>query len=567
MSKKLEILRHSAAHLLAHALKELYPDIKLTIGPATKEGFFYDVLPVENLKESDLEAISARMLMIAEENFPIEHKEVSKEEARKLYKNNPFKLELIDKIPGDTVGLSVQGDFYDLCRGGHVKSTGELKNFKLLGISGSYWRADKSNQPLQRIHGTAFFTKKELEEFEKQREEKLKFDHRRIGKELELFTFHEEGPGFPFFNPKGQAVINVLKDYLRKMQFKYDYKEVATPTMLSAELWKRSGHYEFYKENMYFSEIDEKSCAIKPMNCPGMFLIYNTRPRSYRELPLKLFEFGHVHRHELSGVLHGLLRVRAFTIDDAHIFCMPSQLEEQIKELIDLSFKVYKKFGFENIKVAVSTKPENSIGGEEKWEAATKALTDALEKSGINYTLQPGEGAFYGPKIEFVITDSMAREWQTGTIQVDFFQPENFNMSYVSSEGKLEKPVIIHRAIYGSLERFFAILLEHYKGKLPYWLAPVQIKLLPITSNQDQYLKDIEQKLKDAYIKVELDQSSDPLSAKIKAAQLERVPWMVIAGKREAENNTITLRYLDGAQESNIPVDEFVKRAVKDSCY
>lgn len=565
--EKLAILRHSAAHLLAQAVKELFPNTKLTLGPATKTGFFYDMLPEVNFKESDLPKIEERMRELAHKDYKFEHKEISKEQAKELYKDNVFKLELIDSIPGDVVGLAVQGDFYDLCRGGHVDSTGQLKNFKLLGISGSYWRADKSNQALQRIHGTAFFTEEELKEFEQQQEELLKFDHRKIGKELDLFSFQPEGPGFPFFHPKGQVVINKLKDYLRHLQSKLDYQEVATPTMLNDELWRQSGHYAHYKDNMYFSEIDDKSFAIKPMNCPGMFLIYNNRPRSYRELPFRMFEFGHVHRHELSGVLHGLLRVRAFTIDDGHIFCTQDQLEDEIKTLIGLTFKVLKKFGFENIKVAVSTKPENSIGGDDKWELATNALEEALSKSGIKYIIQEGEGAFYGPKIEFVITDSMGREWQCSTIQVDFFQPENFDMTYVSPEGKLERPVIIHRAIYGSLERFFAVLLEHNKGRLPYWLAPLQVKILTITDDQKEYAEKIHQELLKNNIRVGLDESSDPLSGKIKTAQLDQVPWMIVIGKKEVANNTVTLRHLDGRQENNISINDFVERAIKENSY
>ena len=478
--KNLNVLRHSAAHLVAQAILELYPGTQLTIGPATEDGFFYDVLPEKNLKEEDLIAIEERMRELSKKNYPISHTNISKDEAREIFKGNPFKLELIEEIPGDTVGLSVQGDFKDLCRGGHVASTGGIKHFKLLGISGSYWRADRSNQPLQRIHGTAFFSAEDLAAFEKRQEELLQYDHRRLGKQLDYFSFHEEAPGFPFFHPKGQQVLMNLMGYMRKLHKEYDYKEIATPTVLNAELWKRSGHYDHYRDNMYFSEIDDVQYAIKPMNCPGAFLVYGHRPRSYRELPLKLAEFGHVHRYELSGVLHGLLRVRAFTIDDTHIFCTLDQLEPEILKILEIAFRVLKKCDFTEINLALSTRPEDSMGSDEEWNKATQALENALKTFGQPFVIQEGEGAFYGPKIEIVIKDAMGREWQTGTIQVDFFQSENFDLTYVSKEGKQERPVIIHQAIYGSFERFFAILLEHYKGHLPFWMAPTQMRILTI---------------------------------------------------------------------------------------
>lgn len=559
---KLKILRHSAAHLAAQAIMELYPDTLLTIGPATEEGFFYDVLPKNNFKEEDLAAIEKRMHELAEKNYPIEHTELSKKEARELFKNNPFKLELIEGLPGDTVGLSVQGDFKDLCRGGHVEATGDIKHVKLLGISGSYWRADKSNQALQRIHGTAFPTAKELRAFEKRQEELQHYDHRRLGRQLDYFSFQEAAAGFPFFHPKGKVVINTLIDYMRKLQREFNYKEVQTPTVLDANLWKQSGHYDYYKENMYFSEIDDEQFAIKPMNCPGAYLIYGSRPRSYRELPLKLAEFGHVHRYELSGVLHGLLRVRAFTIDDTHIFCTLDQVESEIIQILEIAFRVYAKCDFEDVSLAVSTRPKKSMGsGDEEWQKATSALENALKAFGRPYTIQEGEGAFYGPKIEIVIKDAMGREWQTGTVQVDFFQAENFDLSYVSPEGKKERPVIIHQAIYGSLERFFAILLEHYKGHLPFWLAPEQIRILMITDDQ----KDYAQKLYDIFRKegyrVELDQSSDKISAKIKSAQLAKVPWMFVIGNKEVDKGTVSIRYATGKQEFGLALADVLKKA------
>lgn len=563
MDKNLEKVRHSAAHLLAHALFELYPTTKFTIGPATQNGFFYDFLPENNLKEEDLPAIAQRMQEIAERNVAITHRQIPKSEAREIFKNNPFKLELIDGIEDETVGLAEQGNFYDLCKGGHVRSTGALKNFKLTGISGSYWRANRNNQALQRISGIAFPTAKELRTYERQREEALKYDHRKLGKELDLFSLQPEGVGFPFFHPRGQIVINELKNFMRSLLETYNYQEIATPTMLSEELWKRSGHYAHYKNNMYFCEVEENhSCAIKPMNCPGAFLVYNSRPRSYRELPLKLAEFGHVHRHELSGVLHGLMRVRAFTQDDTHIMCTHDQLEQEIINVLELIDITMKKTGFEKLNIALSTKPDDAMGDDSVWEKAIISLKSALEKTGHKYVIQEGEGAFYGPKIEIGIEDSIGRTWQCGTIQVDFFQPENFDLTYVASSGKKERPVIIHHAIYGSLERFFAIILEHHKGKLPFWLAPEQVRVLTITDDQKAYGESIVNELKTLGIRISLDTSSDPISGKIKAAQQMKLPWMLVVGQKEMDNKTITLRHTSGKQEFDLTINE-IKEKIK----
>lgn len=561
--QELSVLRHSAAHLLAHATFELYPDTLFTLGPATKDGFFYDILPTVNFKEVDLPKLEERMHEISKKNYTITHDQMPKSEARKLFANNKFKLELIDGIEGDTVGISRQGDFIDLCRGGHVHSTGDIKYFKLLGISGSYWRADKNNQALQRITGTAFFTQEDLDTFERKKEEALMYDHRRLGKQLDLFSFHDEGVGFPFFHAKGKLIINRLITYLRKVLTAEGYQEIATPIMLSDELWKRSGHYNHYKENMYFTTVEDKSYAIRPMNCPGSFLIYNERPRSYRELPLRLAEFGLVHRHELSGVLHGLLRVRAFTQDDAHIFCSLDQLESEVVREIKLAYTVLQLFDFSDIKVALSTKPENAMGDDSLWETATNALSDALTKLGIKFTIQEGEGAFYGPKIEFKIKDSMDREWQCSTIQIDFFQPINFDLNFVNSSGVKERCVVIHRAIYGSLERFFGILLEHFKGHLPFWLCPVQIKVLTITDDQKSYAQTIVNKLKEHNIRAEMDEGSDQISGKIKTAQLDKIPWMLVVGNKEVENNTVTLRDHTGKQEFGLSIETIIKRALE----
>lgn len=557
----LEMVRHSAAHLLAHALLELYPDTLFTIGPATENGFFYDVLPTTNFKESDLPAIEAKMREIQQRNLPIEHSQIPKDKARQLFKDNKFKLELIDDIPGDTVGLAMQGNFHDLCKGGHVASTGDIKHFKLLGLSGSYWRADKKNQPLQRITGTAFVTEQEMVAYEQQIEDAQKYDHRRLGKQLDLFSFHEEGVGFPFFHPKGKLVLNLLQNYLRTLLTNAGYLEIQTPIMLSDELWKQSGHYAHYKNNMYFCTIDEKNYAVRPMNCPGSILIYKERPRSYKELPLRLSEFGLVHRFELSGVLHGLFRVRSFTIDDAHIYCTPEQIEQEVLKAIELNTAVFKKFGFDDIHIGLSTRPENAMGSEQLWNTATNALAQALTKAGLKFKINEGDGAFYGPKIEFGIKDSMGREWQCGTIQLDFFQPENFDLSYVASGGAKERPVMIHRAIYGSFERFFAIMLEHFKGNLPFWVAPVQVKILTITDAQKPYAQEISQHLRASGIRNEIDQSGDQISGQIKAAQVERIPWMLVLGKKEVEQQTITLRTLDGKQEFGLTLAQLLEKA------
>lgn len=557
----LKILRHSAAHLLAHAISELFPDTLLTIGPATQDGFFYDCLPTTNFKEHDLPIITARMKELAEQDFPITHKEIPKEEARALYKNNPFKLELINGIEGNTVGLSVQGNFYDLCRGGHVASTKMLRHFKLESISGSYWRADRNGQPLQRIAGTAFYTQQELEAAELKKEELLKYDHRRLGKQLDLFSFHNEGVGFPFFHPKGQIVLEVMKNHLRKKLRNAHYLEIATPTMLSDELWKQSGHYAHYKDNMYFCQVEHDSYAVKPMNCPGSILIYRERPHSYRELPMRLAEFGLVHRFELSGVLHGLFRVRAFTIDDGHIYCTPEQIEQEVCTTIAMTLEILKTFNFNTINIRLSTRPENSMGSDELWDQAINALKNALQTCNVEYTVHEGEGAFYGPKIEFHITDSLGRSWQCGTVQIDFFQPQNFELTYVDADGHKKQPVIIHRAIYGSFERFFGIFLEHVRGKLPFWLAPVQIKVLTITDDQKEYAHAVAHQLAQHDLRVETDNSSDPISGQIKNAQLAHIPLMLVIGKKEIENNTVTLRYLDGKQEFDVKIEQLLEKA------
>ncbi len=561
MEHELERIRHSTAHLLAHALSQLYPGTLFTIGPATESGFFYDFLPRTNLREEDLPAIEKRMLELVKKNYPILFKTVSRDEARTLFKDNPFKLELIEQIEESEVGISTQGEFYDLCRGGHEASTGTLGNFKLITVSGCYWRGDKENEQLQRISGVAFATAEELATFVKQRAEALEYDHRKIGEEMDLFSLQPEGVGFPFFHPKGLLVINQLKSFMRSLLEENGYQEIETPTLLSADLWRRSGHSSFYRDSMYFVAIDDEEYAIKPMSCPGAFLIYKNRPRSYRELPMRLSEFGHVHRRELSGVLHGLMRVRAFTQDDAHIMCTLDQMEAEIINVLKMIFAMLVKTGFENIKIAIATRPDNAMGDPAVWDRATEVLRQAVEKSGHTFYIKEGEGAFYGPKIEVGISDLMGRQWQCSTIQVDFLQPENFDLTYTASSGQKERVVVIHHAIYGSLERFFGILLEHYKGKLPFWLAPLQARLLTITDAERPYAQAIMDTLKKAGVRVDMDQSTDPLAGKIKAAQLERIPWMIVIGKKEAAAQTVTLRLVDGTQEFGVTVDELVRRA------
>jgi threonyl-tRNA synthetase len=564
-NRDLKVLRHSAAHLLAHAVSRLFTKTLFTIGPATENGFFYDVLPEKNFKEEDLITLEAEMHRIKEQNFSIEHKEILKEEARKLFANNPFKLELIDEIPGNTVGIATQGEFVDLCRGGHVAQTGDIQFFKLLAISGSYWRADRNNQALQRISGTAFYTKEALDAFLQHQQDLIQYDHRRLGKELDFFSFHQEGVGFPFFHPKGKAVLNVLVGYIRSLLFKYNYQEITTPVILSEALWHQSGHFQHYKDFMYFTEIDGQAHAIRPMNCPGSILLYKERPRSYRELPLKLAEFGLVHRHELSGVLHGLLRVRSFTQDDGHIFCTKEQIEALVIETIEFVSTVMQRMNFQDIAIGLSTKPEHAMGTDEQWEYATNALKNALLKAGKQFTVYDGEGAFYGPKIEFGIKDSMGRTWQCGTIQLDFSQPENFSLEYVDHTGSRVRPVMIHRAILGSLERFFAILLEHYKGLLPFWLSPIQARILTITDKQMEYAQLVYTTLKDTGFRVEVDQSSDPISGKIKTAQREKIPWMIIIGDKEVQKKVVTIRARDGSQQTDILLSDLVNVAKAES--
>lgn len=560
--ERLHNLRHSAAHLLAQAVLELYPGTKMTIGPVTTTGFFYDFLPPENFKEEDLPKIEQKMREIAKSGTKIEGKELTKQEALDLFKDNEFKVEIIEALPDDEkITVYSQGNFVDLCKGGHVESVADIKHFKLTGVSGSYWRADREGTPLQRISGVAFETQEELDNYIKMIEEAKLYDHRRLGKQLELFSFHEEAPGMVFFHDKGTRIFNKLIDYMRSLHDAGGYKEVRTPLILHESLWKTSGHYDNYKENMFFTNIDDAIHCVRPMNCPGGVLLYKERPHSYRELPLRIAEFGIDHRCELSGVLHGMFRVRGFTMDDAHIYCTPEQVASEVSNVLQLATTVYKKFGFDKLKMALATRPEKSIGSDDLWETATESLKKGLEASGFEYEINEGEGAFYGPKIEIHIKDAMGREWQCGTVQVDFFMAENFDLEYIDSDQSRKRPVMIHRAIYGSMERFIGILTEHCRGHFPFWLAPVQARILTITDNQREYAMSVMEKLKANGVRVELDESGGQLSAQIKRAQMSKIPWMLVIGKKEEEKGTITLRHVDGKQEFGLTLEDLLAKA------
>jgi len=560
-NEQLHNVRHSAAHLLAHAVQQLFPGTKKTIGPVTETGFFYDFQPLRNFKEEDLEIIEQRMRELSEKNYPIVGGQVPKEEARELFKDNPFKLELIDGIEGDTVGVYRQEDFFDLCKGGHTKSTGQVKHFKLTGISGAYWRANRDGIPLQRITGIAFESKKDLDDYQQRLEDLKLYDHRVLGKQLDLFTFHDVAPGMPFFHNKGLVVFNKLIAHLRTFN-STAYQEIRTPMIMNESLWRTSGHYDNYKENMYFTSVEDTSFCVKPMNCPGSILVYQEKPHSYRELPLRLAEFGSVHRFELSGSLHGMFRVRAFTQDDAHVYCTVDQIESEVSKMLDLAHKLYATFGFKDIKIGLSTRPASTnLGTSDTWDQATTSLKNALDNLGLKYVLQEGDGAFYGPKIDLKLYDVLGREWQCGTIQVDFVQPLNFDLEYIDSDQSRKKPVIIHRALYGSIERFFGIILEHFKGHLPFWLAPIQVRILTITDSQQEYAQEIYDRLIKSNIRAEIDRSGDQISAKIRKAQVEKLPWMLVVGQKEVDARTVTLRTTDGKQQFGITIDDIVERA------
>ena len=545
-----KVLRHTASHVLAQAVKRIRPDAKLAIGPAIDNGFYYDFDLEEPFSTEDFAKIEKEMARIVQANEPLERFELPREEAIALMESQgqSYKVELIRDLPEDAViSFYKQGDFVDLCAGPHLPSTGRVKAFKLLSVAGAYWRGSEKNKMLQRIYATAFDKKADLDEYLKLLEEAKKRDHRRLGRELGLFTLMDEGPGFPFFLPKGMVLRNELENYWRQMHKKAGYQQISTPLILSRELWYRSGHWDHYKDNMYTVQIDEEDYAIKPMNCPGCMLIYKSQSHSYRELPLRMGELGLVHRHELSGTLHGLMRVRCFTQDDAHIFMTPEQIEAEIFGVINMATHLYDTFGFK-YHVELSTRPENSMGSDEQWEQATTALEAALKKKGMDYVVNEGDGAFYGPKIDFHLEDSLGRTWQCGTIQLDMQMPERFDLEYVGADGEKHRPVMIHRVCFGSIERFIGILTEHYAGAFPLWLAPVQVKVMPITDRTNNYAKHVADRLEKAGLRVETDLRNEKIGYKIREAQSQKIPYMLVLGDKEAENDTISVRTLSGEQ-------------------
>ena len=566
--EELHVIRHTAAHVLAQAVKRLYPDAHFAYGPATEKGFYYDVdLGDKKLSDEDLPAIEAEMAKIVKENLPIKPFVLSREEAVKLMeeRGEKYKVEHIGDLPEDAVlSFYQQGEYIDMCVGPHLTYTKALKAFKLTQLSGAYWKNDKKNIMLTRIGGTAFRTREELEEYNKLMEEAARRDHRRIGKEMNLFMLCDEGPGFPFFLPKGMALKNALIDYWREIHYKANYVEVSTPLLMNRHLWETSGHWDHYKDNMYATKIDGEDYCIKPMNCPGGVMVYRSQPHSYRELPLRVGELGLVHRHELKGALHGLFRVRCFTQDDAHIFMRPDQITDEIIGVVGLINQVYSKFGFDYF-VELSTRPENSMGSDEDWEAATNGLIKALEKLNMPYIVNEGDGAFYGPKIDFHLRDSLGRTWQCGTIQLDFQMPLNFGLEYIAEDGSRQRPIMIHRVCFGSIERFIGILTEHFAGKFPTWLAPTQVKVLPVSDKSMDYAKEVYEALRGKMIRCELDTRNEKIGYKIREArQVDRVPYMLIIGAKEVETNTVSVRDRDTDQTVTMKLDEFLDKLCKE---
>lgn len=552
-------LRHTASHILAQAVKRLWPEAKLAIGPAIDKGFYYDIDMEHTLTPEDLGKIEKEMSRIVNENLPITKSVMSRQEAIEFFKskNEDYKVELIEDLPEDAViSCYAQGDFIDLCAGPHVASTGKVKAFKLQSIAGAYWRGDEKNKMLQRIYGTAFEKKEELDAYLHLLEEAAKRDHRKLGKELGLFVIKEEGPGFPFFLPKGMALRNELENFWREVHHEFDYEEIRTPIILNKQLWETSGHWFHYRENMYTTIIDDEEYAIKPMNCPGGILVYQNEMHSYRDFPLRYAELGLVHRHELSGALHGLFRVRAFTQDDAHVFMLPDQMQSELMKVIELFDRIYSQFGLK-YHVELSTKPDNAMGDDAIWEAATEALRNAIEAKGIPYVINPGDGAFYGPKLDYHIEDSLGRTWQCGTIQLDMNLPERFQIEYVGEDGQKHRPIMIHRACFGSMERFIGILTEHYAGAFPTWMAPVQVKILPISEKHVEYAKELAKQMHRDYVRVEVDDRSEKIGYKIRQAQMAKVPYMLVVGDKEVEEGTVNVRKHGGDELGSVPFEEF----------
>lgn len=552
--------RHSASHLLAQAVKRLFPEVRLAIGPAIEDGFYYDIDRDIPFTEEDLPLIEKEMKQIVKENLPIEHFTLPRAEAIDYFRaqNEPYKVELIEDLPEDAViSFYRQGELTDLCAGPHLMKTGAIKAFKLTSVAGAYWRGSEKNKMLNRIYGTAFPKNALLTEYLERIEEAKRRDHRKVGREMELFALLEEGPGFPFFLPNGMQLKNTLIDYWRKIHIRENYKEVQTPMILNRRLWETSGHWDHYRENMYTTVIDEDDYAIKPMNCPGAMLVYKNKPHSYRDLPLRMGELGLVHRHEKSGVLHGLMRVRCFTQDDAHVFMTKEQITDEIKNVVRLIDEVYSLFGFK-YHIELSTRPENSMGSDEDWAMAISALKAALDELERTYEINEGDGAFYGPKIDFHLEDSLGRTWQCGTIQLDFQMPERFDLEYIGADGERHRPIIIHRVVFGSIERFIGILIEHFAGKFPTWLAPLQVKVLPISEKYVDYAEQVTTALTDAGIRAELDRRDEKLGYKIRSAQAERVPYMLIAGAKEEEEGSVSVRGRDTGDLGSLPLADFV---------
>lgn len=559
-------LRHTASHVMAQAIQHLFPGVKFAIGPAIDDGFYYDLDSDHVFSQEDFAAIEKEMSKIAKENIPLVKKVLPRDEALQYFKDKgqDYKVMLIEDLPEEeTISLYEQGDFTDLCAGPHLKSTGKVKTFKLMTVAGAYWRGDSKNKMLQRIYATAFFSKEDLDHYLFVRAEAEKRDHRKLGKQLDLFSFHEEGPGFPFFHPKGMILRNKLMDYERELFKEFGYVEIMTPVILSKKLWLQSGHWDHYKENMYFTQIDDEDYAIKPMNCPGGILFFKTQQRSYRDLPMRVGEFGLVHRHELKGALHGLFRVRCFTQDDAHIFMTQEQMKDEVIKCMAMYQKMYGVFGLE-YHVELSTRPENSMGSDELWEISTNALREAIETAGVPYQINEGDGAFYGPKLDFHVQDSLGRTWQCGTIQMDMQLPERFDVNYIGEDGEKHRAVMLHRAGYGSLERFIGILIEHYAGAFPTWIAPVQAKIIPVTDKNLEYAKSVAAAMSESDIRVEVEEANETLGYKIRKAQMEKVPYMIILGDQEMKGHTISVRSRKNGDQGTQSLPMFVANLIRE---
>lgn len=559
-------LRHTASHVMAQAIRHLFPGVKFAIGPAIDDGFYYDLDSDHVFSQEDFAAIEKEMSKIAKENIPLVKKVLPRDEALQYFKDKgqDYKVMLIEDLPEEeTISLYEQGDFTDLCAGPHLKSTGKVKTFKLMTVAGAYWRGDSKNKMLQRIYATAFFSKEDLDHYLFVRAEAEKRDHRKLGKQLDLFSFHEEGPGFPFFHPKGMILRNKLMDYERELFKEFGYVEIMTPVILSKKLWLQSGHWDHYKENMYFTQIDDEDYAIKPMNCPGGILFFKTQQRSYRDLPMRVGEFGLVHRHELKGALHGLFRVRCFTQDDAHIFMTQEQMKDEVIKCMAMYQKMYGVFGLE-YHVELSTRPENSMGSDELWEISTNALREAIETAGVPYQINEGDGAFYGPKLDFHVQDSLGRTWQCGTIQMDMQLPERFDVNYIGEDGEKHRAVMLHRAGYGSLERFIGILIEHYAGAFPTWIAPVQAKIIPVTDKNLEYAKSVAAAMSESDIRVEVEEANETLGYKIRKAQMEKVPYMIIVGDQEMKGHTISVRSRKNGDLGSQSLPMFVANLIRE---